>query len=110
MRALAVLLVVLASGVASAADGRGKADVDVVVPVPIVPRDPGVQWFGRGDHHAVPGTVTINAPPYRCDVEGTSFNDREAFVAHIRTVHRTPPARIADHVVVEDGRVHFIGD
>ncbi len=105
-----MLLVLLASGVAIAADGHRKADVDVLVPVPIAPRDPGVQWFGRRDHHAVPGTVTINAPPYRCDVEGTSFSDREAFVAHIRAVHRTPPAKIADHVVVEDGRVHFIGD
>jgi hypothetical protein len=84
--------------------------VDVVVPVPIAPRDPGVQWFGRRDHHAVPGTVTIDAPPYRCDVEGTSFDDREAFVAHIRSVHRMPSARIADHVVVRDGKVHFIGN
>ena len=57
MRALAVLVVLLASGVAIAADGRRKADVNVVVPVPIAPRDPGVQWFGRRDHHAVPGTV-----------------------------------------------------
>jgi hypothetical protein len=108
VRAFAVLLVVLASGVASAGDGRGRADVEVVVPV--APHDPGVQWFGRHDHHAVPGTVTINEAPYRCDVEGTSFNDREAFVAHIRAVHRTPPGRIADHVVVEDGKVHFIGE
>ena len=54
--------------------------------------------------------MTIDVPPYRCDVEGTSFSDREAFVAHIRAVHRTPPAKIADHVVVKDGRVHFIGD
>ncbi|HLY37504.1 MAG TPA: IS1595 family transposase [Candidatus Binatia bacterium] len=69
MRALAVPLV-LASSVASAADGRGKSDVEVVVP--IAPRDPGVQWFGRRDHHAVPGTVTVDDPPYRCDVEGTS--------------------------------------
>jgi len=108
VRAVAVLLVALAAGVASAGDGRRSADVDVVVP--IAPHDPGVQWFGRRDHHAVPGTVTINDPPYRCDVEGTSFRDRENFVAHIRSVHHTPPGKIADHLVVEDGRVHFIGN
>ena len=107
MRAFAVILVVLASSLASAGDGRGRADVDVVVP--IVPHDPGVEWFGRRDHHAVPGTVTINDPPYRCDVEGKSFSDREDFVAHIRRVHRTHPDEIADHLVVQDGRVHFIG-
>ena len=108
MRALAVLLVVLASVVASAGDGHRGADVEVVVPIP--PHDPGVQWFGRRDHHAVPGTVTIDEPAYRCDLDGRSFSDREAFVAHIRTVHRTHPAAIADHLVVQDGRVHFIGD
>jgi hypothetical protein len=54
----------------------------VEVVVPIAPHDPGVQWFGRRDHHAVPGTVTIDTRPYRCDVEGKSFDDREAFVAH----------------------------
>jgi len=110
VRALALLLVVLAADAATAADGQRGRDLDVVVPVPIAPGDPGVRWFGRRDHHVVPGTVTIDEPPYRCDVEGVSFADREAFVAHIRAVHRTPSGKIADHVVVEDGRVHFIGD
>jgi hypothetical protein len=52
--------------------------------------------FGRRHHHLVPGTVTINGAAYICDLDGKRFVDRDAFVAHLRTAHRTAPACIPD--------------
>jgi hypothetical protein len=79
-----------------------------------VPVDPyeheRLHYFGRRDHHLLPGTVTINAKPYACDLDQRRFKKREDFVAHLRAVHRTPADRIPDLLVVRDGIVHFIGD
>lgn len=85
---------------------RRGPDVDVVVPVDPRQHD-RLQWFGRQDHHLVPGTVTINRAPYVCDVEGEEFRRRDEFVAHLRLVHRVPTDEIPDAVVLTDGQVHF---
>ena len=86
---VAVLALVLA-GRAVLADDRGAAPrVEVLVPV-----DPNehhrLYWLGRKDHHLVPGTVTIDAAPYVCDVDAKVFADRDRFIAHIRAAHGTP--------------------
>ncbi len=89
--------------------GRPRPDVDVVVPV-----DPHeherLHWFGRRGHHLVPGTVTIDREPYRCDVDKLRFRDEDDFVAHLRTAHRVPEDAIPGTLVVRDGLVHFVGD
>jgi hypothetical protein len=79
----------------------------------IVPVDPyeheRLHFFGKRDHHVVPGTVTINAAPYVCDLDARRFREQDDFVAHLRTVHRADVDRIPDQLVVQDGIVHFIG-
>ena len=105
---VATLLLVAALPVL-AGDSRPRPDIDVVVPV--VPTEhERLHWFGRRDHHPVPGTVTINGAPYVCDVDGKRFKDRDTFVAHLRAAHRTPAAKIPDRLLVRDGRVHFVGE
>jgi hypothetical protein len=94
--------------VAAAEPGRrgGRDDLDIVVPID--PREhERLYWFGRPDHHLVPGTVTINRAPYVCDPHRRSFRERDAFVAHLRTVHRLAADEIPGALVVEDGVVHF---
>jgi len=80
----------------------------------IVPVDPHeherLHYFGRQEHHVVPGTVTINAAPYVCDLDQRRFRGRDDFVAHLRVVHRADVERIPDLLVVQDGIVHFIGE
>ena len=101
-----VLLVALA---ARADERRGQPSVDVIAPV-----DPHeherLHYFGRRDHHVVPGTVTINAAPYVCDLDQRRFRERDDFVAHLRVAHRASVDRIPDLLVVQDGIVHFIGE
>jgi hypothetical protein len=106
----ALLLVVIAVGAACANDfRRGRDDVEVFVPID--PEAHGrVEWFGRDDHHVVPGTVTINRAPYVCDVEGMEFRRRDTFVAHLRLVHLVPPDRIRELVVLTNGQVRFSGE
>jgi hypothetical protein len=104
------LLALVAIDAAHADDlRRRRDDLDVVVPV-----DPHeherLHWFGRDDHHVVPGAVTINRAPYVCDVEGKEFRRRDAFVAHLRLVHRLPPDRIRELVVLTGGQVRFPGE
>ena len=110
MRLLAVAFLIVAATWARADEPRrARPDVDVYVPV-----DPHeherLHYFGRRDHHLVPGTVTINASPYVCDLDQRRFRERENFVAHLRAVHRAPAERIPDLLVVRDGIVHFIGE
>jgi hypothetical protein len=88
--------------------GTGGPRVDAVVPIPPTEHE-RLHFFGRRDHHRVPGTVTIDKPPYVCDVDGERFTDRDAFVAHLRSRHRIASARIPDTLVVQDGQVHFLG-
>ncbi len=83
--------------------------VEAIIPIPPTEHQ-RLHYFGRRDRHLVPGTVTINGAPYHCDLDGKRFTDRDAFVAHLRGTHRTPPERIPDLLVVRDGRVHFIGE
>lgn len=111
MRLLAAgSLAALLAVAAHAGDGRrGRDGLDVLVPL-----DPHeherLHWFDRRDHHLVPGTVTVNRAPYVCDVEGTEFRRRDAFVAHLRLVHRVPPDRIRELVVLTGGQVRFPGE
>ena len=109
MRGL-LLIMSLAIALPALADGpRRDPDVDVVVPVE--PREhERLHYFGQRWHHLVPGTVTINGSAYICDVDKRRFNDRDRFVVHIRVTHHVPPEQIPDHLVVVDGRVHFIED
>jgi len=109
MRSLVLALVVLAAP-ALAADvpaPRPRTDIDLVLPLPPTEHH-RLQFFGGRDHHLVPGTATIDGSPYLCDVDGLGFRDREAFVAHLRTVHRTSPEEIPASLVIVDGRVHFV--
>jgi hypothetical protein len=83
--------------------------LDVVLPVPPVEHE-RLYYFSGGAHHLVPGAVSIDGPPYVCDLDHLTFADRERFVLHLRTVHRISPDRIRDGVMVVDGRVHYVGD
>ena len=86
----------------------GGARVDAVVPIPPTEHE-RLHFFGRRDHHLVPGTVTIDKAPYLCDVDGQRFNDEDAFVAHLRRTHHLASDDIPDLLVVRDGQVHFVG-
>jgi hypothetical protein len=104
-----LLLAAVAVAVAVGAEDRVRdRGVRPEVFIPIDPNPPPMQYFGRGDHHVVPGTVTINRAPYRCDLDKRTFTDREAFVAHLRTSHRVATEDIPDRLVVLDGVVHFV--
>ena len=104
-----VLLLVVLAGVAAAEERPDRPRVEAIVPVP--PNEhQRLHYFGRRHRHLVPGTVTINRPAYVCDLDTKAFRDEDDFVAHVRTVHHTPPARIPDQLLVRDGRVHFVGE
>jgi hypothetical protein len=104
----AVLAVLMLAGPA-AAQGWGGRRPDLDVFVPIDPHAPPMQWFGSQDHGLVPGTVTINAAPYVCDVDGRKFPKRDLFLLHLRVVHKVPTQDIPETLAVVDGQVHFIG-
>ena len=100
----------LALAVGAGAEERsGRPSVEAIVPVPPTEHQ-RLHYFGRRHRHLVPGTVTINRPGYVCDLDGKAFPDEDEFVAHVRTAHHRPAARIPDQIVVRDGRVHFIGE
>ena len=80
---------------------------DGVVPVPPAEHE-RLHYFGRRDHHLVPGTVTIGGAPYVCDLDRQEFADRDLFLAHIRSAHRVRPGSIRDRLVIRDQVVHFI--
>jgi hypothetical protein len=70
---------------------------------------PDVYFYGR-DRIEVPGAVTINAPPYVCDLDEATFGDKLAFVAHLRTTHSARLREAASPFVVSPrGQVHFVG-
>ena len=104
-----VLVAAVARGDGPDPTGRRQPDVDVVVPV-----DPHeherLHWFGRRGHHLVPGVVTIDREPYRCDVDKLRFRKEDEFVAHLRTAHGVPEEAIPGTLVVKDGLVHFVGE
>ena len=108
---LLVVALVAASGAARAEDRSRRARVDLDIVVPIDPREhERLHWFGRRDHHLVPGTVTINRAPYRCDAHRRQFEDRDRFVAHLQAIHGGPAEQIPDALVVRGGVVHFSGE
>jgi hypothetical protein len=91
---------------------RGAAagpNIDVIVPVPPYEHE-RLHYFGQRDHHLVPGAVTVNKPPYVCDVDQRRFQDRDAFLVHLRVVHHARSEEIPDQLVVLDGQVHYLGD
>jgi len=104
-----VLLAAARAASAGDAVDRPRTDIEAIIPIPPTEHE-RLHYFDRKPHHVVPGTVTINADPYVCDVDAQRFRDRDAFVAHVRTAHGTPPGQIADRLIVREGRVHFIGD
>ena len=110
MRALRAAFLLLTVAALGAAEDRSEGPrVEAIVPVPPTEHQ-RLHYFGRRHHHLVPGTVTINRAAYVCDLDGKSFRDEDDFVAHVRTAHHTPPAKIPDQLLVRDGRVHFVGE
>ena len=111
-RPAAVLFLALAPGPA-----RPCFAADPVAPPPaveaIVPVQPEeherLHYFGRRHHHLLPGTVTIDRPPYTCDLDGRRFTQGDDFVAHLRAAHHAEPAEIRELLLVRDGVVHFLG-
>jgi hypothetical protein len=103
-------LVVLALAAAARAEpGRRAPDVDVLLPVE--PREHRrLQWFDGQPHHLLPGTVTVDGPPYVCDLDDARFRSEDDFVAHLRGRHHVPAGRIRAQLVVRQGRVHFVGE
>jgi hypothetical protein len=104
---VAALALALPAAAQEPTGGRdGRPDVDVVIPID--PREHDrLHWFDGKPHHGVPGTVTIDAPPYVCDGDGKTFTDRDAFIAHLRRAHRVPASAIPRRLIVEGGQVHF---
>ena len=107
MPRLASVLSLLVLAVTASAEDPAR-HVEVIVPVPPFEHQ-RLHYFGSRRHHLVPGTTTINGAAYVCDLDRQRFDDRDRFVAHLRTVHRTPPEKIPDLLLVLDGRVHFVG-
>ncbi len=113
MRLVSTLAVVLACAPLAVADDvrvpRARRDVLPEVFIPVVPEEhQRLHYFGRRDRHVVPGAVSINRAPYRCDVDRKAFDDRDSFVAHLQTAHKTPLEEIPDRIVLRDGQVHFV--
>jgi hypothetical protein len=107
---LAVAVLLVAATSARADEPRTvRPSVEAFVPVDPYEHE-RLHYFGRRDRHVVPGTVTINAKPYVCDLDQRRFRERDDFVAHLRAVHRARVERIPDLLVVRDGIVHFIGE
>lgn len=91
--------------------GQGRVRPDLGIVIPIEPHEHDrLQWFGRQDHHVVPGTVTIDKAPYVCDAHDRRFRDKDVFIAHLRADHGLRPDEIPDRLVVLKGVVHFSGD
>jgi hypothetical protein len=110
VRLLAIAVLIVSAASVRADEPRTvRPGVEAWVPVDPYEHE-RLHYFGRRDHHLVPGTVTINAKPYVCDLDQRRFREREDFVAHLRAVHRAPAERIPDLLVVRDGIVHFIGE
>ncbi len=106
MRWVGALVLLAASG-ATAGDPSPGPRVDAVVPVPPFEHE-RLHYFGRRHHHLVPGTVTIDRPPYVCDLDHQTFGDQDTFVAHLRGAHHARPESIPDALVVVEGQVHFL--
>ena len=106
-----LLALLMLTGPLHAEDPKPRSR-DLVAPEVFIPVPPyeheRLHYFGRPDLHVVPGAVSINRAPYRCDLDQRSFSDREAFVAHLRTAHKTPLDEIPARIVLRDGLVHFI--
>jgi hypothetical protein len=114
MRTIAVVLLATALAATAVAGGLGRVRPDLDILVPFDPYQNGgqngtMQWFGGGPHVDVPGTVTIDANPYVCDIDGKQFAKRDQFILHIRVVHHLAPNDIPDALMVVDHRVHFVG-
>lgn len=82
------------------------------LPYVFIPLDPTRQqplYFFGGRATSLPGVVSVDRPPYVCDVDGKTFTDGQRFVAHLHLAHQLPLASVPQAVIVYDGQVHFAG-
>ncbi len=107
--AIGVLSCLCGASVAGAGDGV-RARPDLFVTVPLESPSPGVVFPFGGSHHALPGVVAVDRPPYFCVAHARPFRDRVAFVTHLRTRHGLAPKQIPQSVVVDGGQVRYIGE
>jgi hypothetical protein len=109
--ALTAMLLLCAAGTVLAGGGRRHgAETDLFVDVPLEAPSPGVVFPFGGSHHAVPGVVAVNRPPYVCTPHRRTFRERADFVTHLRRVHGLDDAALKERVIVTDGQVHYVGD
>ncbi len=109
MRRAIVALLLLVAAVGHAEPRRFGPDLDVFIP--IEPEEHERLYFrSPRKRNPIPGTVTINRPPYVCDLDRETFTDRERFAAHLVEKHRVPWDQIGDLLFVVDGQVHFGGE
>jgi hypothetical protein len=93
----------------AAAVGRDVA-TELFVEVPLdAPSSHVVFPFG-GSHHAVPGVVAVNRPPYYCAPHTRGFRERADFIAHLRTRHGVEDRDVPAAVLVQRGQVRYLGD
>jgi hypothetical protein len=88
--------------------GGGRARPELFVTVPLESSTGVVFPFG-GSHHAVPGVVAVNRPPYVCVAHTRPFRERAAFVTHLRMQHGLADDDIPASVVVGGGQVRYVG-
>jgi hypothetical protein len=90
-------------------DDGTRVYIDVPAPADVYgPRGP--RFHGQGERLEVPGSVTINVPPYGCDLDDMTFRDKGTFTAHLRTLHSAElEASSAPFVIDPQGQVRFVG-
>lgn len=109
--ALFVLLTMVATSAFAGgpAGWRGDPRADLFVDVPLDYDTRVIFPFG-GSHHAVPGVATINQAPYYCRPHKLSFEERAAFVEHLRVKHGLSDREIPSTVLVDHNQVRYVGD
>lgn len=105
----------LAAGLAGAGEpGRHagererRGDVDVWVPVEPTEHE-RLHWFDGRPHGLVPRVVSVNKPPYVCDLDGRKFKTEDDFLYHLRSAHKLSWDDIGARLVVHDGQVRYLG-
>jgi hypothetical protein len=88
---------------------RERARTDLFVDLPLDYSTRVIFPFG-GTHHAVPGVVSVNQPSYRCAPHARTFRSRVDFVVHLRAAHGLDDEEIPAAVVVDRGRVVYVGE
>jgi hypothetical protein len=87
-----------------------QPDLDIFVPIDPYEHE-RLYWKRKSDRDLVPGGVSIDGEPrYVCDLDDEKFDDREAFVAHLRLEHLVPAEQVPGSLVTVDGVIHYAGD